>query len=135
MPSQLDPATGWPRIESREELARLLSGPASSVDHAPQDREEIRDPLDFVEDDEFSLLGGQIKFRLGQLGPVGRSLEIQINRGPCAGDLQRQGGFPDLPGSQQAHHRMASQKIGDFLMDHSFDHPCKSSIKRRICKD
>ena len=70
----------------------------------------------------------QVELGLGELGPVGLGLEIEIDRGPRPGDLERQGGLAGLTGSQQGHGRDFVQGGGERREAPAGNHPCNHGI-------
>lgn len=57
--------------------------------------------MDLVEDNEFVLVSGKIKFRLGEFGTIRVGFEIEIDRRPLLADLQCEDGSPHLSRPEQ----------------------------------
>ena len=75
------------------------------VDEPAQAPEELRGALDLVEDDELVRVLRQVELRLGELGAVRLGLEVEIDRRPRAGQLERQRGLAHLARPEQRHGR------------------------------
>src|SRR5919106_1339576 len=137
---------------SRERLARLFEqvdrcraqdenpplappAPPSGVDKPSQVPEELRHALDLVEDDELVLVSRQIELRLGELGPIGFGLEIEIDRRPRLGDFERQRSLARLTRPQQRRRRGFGQGSSERGEEPAGNHPCNYGVTLQKCKD
>ncbi len=93
-----------------QKLRRFLPGPPSLINHSAQNLKNFGHALDFIHDHELPGVRFKIKIRLGELGPIPGSLQIEIDRRTGAGNFQRQGCLADLPRSKKAHSRMLLQE-------------------------
>jgi hypothetical protein len=59
--------------------------------------DQIRHQTHFIQDCQLVFLGSKVGFRIGELGPVRRRSEIEADRWPGGANLQREGGFADMP--------------------------------------
>ena len=96
--------------------------------------EELWGALDLVEDDELVLVLREIELRLGELGPVGFGLEIEIDRRPRSGHLERQRGLARLTRPQQCHRRDFGQDGRGRGEEPAGDHPCNYGATLHKCK-
>ena len=117
------------------ESARASRAPPAGIDEPAQMPEELRRALDLVEDDELVLVLRQVERGLGQLGPVGFGLEIEIDRRPRLGHFERQRGLAYLTRPQERHRRGFSQARGERRQQAAGKHPCNCGVALRKCKD
>ncbi len=108
---------------------------AALVDLPAQDRKQVRCLLDFVENDQFVGMLGQIEFRFGNLGAILAVFEIEVDGAPGLGDRQRQGGLADLARPKQADSRVAVKHGADDREGFALNHACKYAMSWQICKD
>ena len=122
------------RRAQHEESAGAPAAPPSRVDEPAQALEELRRALDLVEDDELVLVLRQVELGLGELGAVGLGLEIEIDRRPGCGHLQRQRCLAHLARPQQRHGRGLGQGTGERGEQVTGNHHCNYGETFRNCK-
>ena len=109
---------------------------AALVDDAAQDFEKSRHALDFVQHDQAVFLGTEIELRIGELCPMRRQLEIQIDgRGPkLLDDPPRQGRLADLTRAQHGDGRKTREQVADAGFGQTVNHtallPCRGIFAR-----
>ncbi len=112
-----------------------VPAPPAGVDQPAQAAEELRRALDLVEDDQLVLVLRQVQFRLGEFGPVGFGLQVEVDRRPRLGDFERERGLPDLPRPQQSGGRRFLEGGGKRCEQAAMDHPCNYGVTFQKCKD
>lgn len=95
--------------------------------------EQARGALDLVEDDQLVRVLWQVQLRFGELGPVGLGLEIEIDRWPPAGELERQRGLADLTRPEQRHGRGLGQRRRESRKESAPNHLCNYGVQLRKC--
>jgi uncharacterized protein (DUF1499 family) len=65
----------------QQEVAGAIAGTTAIVDDASQRFEECRSAVNFVDDDEFASLRTQVCIRIVESSPVGRALQVEVDRG------------------------------------------------------
>ena len=102
----------------------------------PRERlEEMRHPVDLVEDDQFILMQPQELGGLRELVPVGHGLEIEIDGRSRRADLQRQSGLADLTRADQRHGRFAVERLEQIGQFRPGNHPCNIKPTVSICNE
>jgi hypothetical protein len=90
-----------------EKAICFLSMPASAVDNTAQSREQLRYTVDLVKDNEAILEAIEKQSGVGELGPVCRSFEVEIDGWRSLSDLMRQSGLSRLPWADQCDGRLS----------------------------
>jgi hypothetical protein len=82
----------------QQKLSGSFSLPAPLIDDASKRLEKLRNPVDFIQNDQFILMLMEVEFRVGQFGPVGRQFQIEINGfgAETIGHCVSQSGFANL---------------------------------------
>jgi len=98
---------GWPRRTQHQKSPR----PALRIDQRTQDAKQIWPQLHLVQNHQPVCQRLQKQFRLGQLGEIGRALQVEHHRLPAKlrSQLACHGRFAHLPWANQAHHREGLQ--------------------------
>ena len=99
-----------------------LGGRIPFVHKAPDDGEESRKTLDFIENDEFSCVAAEIKFRIRQFGQVRRAFQIKVMNSFCEFEFSGKRSFSDLPGTEQSHNGHPLQALQESGEKLSGDH-------------
>ena len=113
------------RRAEQQELPGAHAAPPPPVDHAAQDAQDLRRPVDLVEDDQPVFVGFEEQGGVAQFRQVRRVFEIEVEPALRLGDGERQGGLPDLPGAEEEDGRLPVQRLDDGREDAAGDHrPC-----------
>ena len=124
------------RRAQQEKLPVAATLAAALVDDAAQDFEKSRHALDFVQHDQAVFLGTEIELRIGELCPMRRQLEIQIDgRGPkLLDEPPRQGCLADLTRAQHGDGRKTREQVADTGFGQTVNHtallPCRGIFAR-----
>ena len=103
-------------------VAAALS--ASLIDDAPQNLEEPRHALDFIQNDQAVFLGFEVEFGVGKFGPVRGKLQIQVN-GRDVGFLSEaecQRRLADLTRTQDGDGGKTREQVADSSLGETSDH-------------
>ena len=121
-----------PRIRKRPlPLARRRP----PVDDPAQGLEQLRHPVDLVQDDEPILEVVEEQCGLGESIAIVAVLQIEVERRTRSRDLQRERRLADLSRPDQRHGGLAGQGTLDIRGDDSRNHPCNLSILWMIYKE
>ncbi len=82
----------------------------AAVNDASKDREQVGNPMDFIEHDQLVFEGVQEQHGIGKLGPVFFCFKIEVERRDCCGDFIRQGCFSDLTRSDERDGSLARKR-------------------------
>ena len=91
--------------------------------------------MDLVEDHELLRMVGEVQLGLGEARPVRGGLQVQVDRWPSLGDLQRQRRLAGLPRPEEGDGRGLIQQRGDFSSCPPLYHPCNSIPWLKICTE
>ena len=92
-----------------QEAPRAPACPPAPVDQASQLLKQLGRAVDLVENDEAILVLGEEQVRIGELGPVGAGLQVEVEGLHLLRDRVGQGGLADLPRPDQGNRRLALQ--------------------------
>lgn len=81
--------------------------------------------MNFIKDDEFTLMGFKVCLRIGQLCAISFRFEIELERRARPGDGLCQRGLADLPGSEKGNSGRIGEPAVQFQRNLTFNHPCK----------
>src|SRR5260370_12734220 len=94
------------------------------VDQASQSLEDAWKPVNLIEDDESLFMLREVEFRLGQLCPVGRKLQVEVESLLpelfCQGVCERS--FAHLPRPEQRHGTKLLQEPSQPRLIHAQNH-------------
>ena len=122
------------RTEDEESTHALAAAPPP-VDDPAQGLEQLRHPVDLVQDDELILEVVKEQCGLGEAIAIVAILQIEIERVARSRDLQRERGLADLPRPDQGHGGLTVQGAFDVRSDDSWNHSCNLSILWIIYKE
>ena len=120
--------------QDQESTLALAAAPAP-VDDAAQGLEQLRHPVDLVQDDEPILQVVEEQRGLGEPVAIVAVLQIEVERIARSCDLQCECRLADLPRPDQGHGDLAVQGAFDVWRDYSWNHPCNLSIPWTINKE
>ena len=110
------------------DLCAALAGTAAPVDHTPQGGKQRWRALHLVDHDQAVGMGLEVHVRVGELGCIGRRLEVQVQRRrPIANQFQRQRRLADLARAEDRHGRELTQELLQEGQAVASVHPCNSS--------
>lgn len=120
--------------EQQESTAGSVVAP-SRVDETAQVLEEIRCALYLVEDDEFVGVLRKVGLGVGEFGPIGVGLEIQVHGGALVQEAARERGLADLARPQQYDRRHLSQCGVQRVLESSRNHRRNYGASFHNCND
>jgi hypothetical protein len=91
--------------------------------------------VNLIEDDELLGVVGEVERRLSEASAVRCGLQVQVDRGPCLGDLQGECGLAGLPRAEKGDGWHLVKQCGDFRGHSSLDHSCNRKPSLEICAD
>jgi hypothetical protein len=114
----------------QQELSTPKARSPPLVDDPAQYAEQGGRAVNFIEYDELASLGPDERIRIFNATPVGRSLEIDMDRPASAQfcDGTRKCGFANLARAQQDHSRRLAQPLLDDSLEASTNHHRKYNI-------
>jgi len=80
--------------------------------------------MDFVQNDELVLVAGELELGIGELGPFGWKLQVEIYRKIAflISNHHGHGGFADLSGAEQDNRREGTQRLSEPSSGKSWNH-------------
>ena len=112
-----------------------LAIPLAGVQHGAQHGKQLRCPLDFIQADQSSRVGGEKGLRVAQAGQVGRTFQIQVpRRGKAGQNLAGEGGLATLARPEDGHRRELAEPLLNPALKQTQKHLCRLKASLTICK-